>query len=62
MSKPPLPIIRPTPRQLGIGFDSNRLWGMDPSERAKVLALLADLLMQAAGAAAEEASSSHDER
>jgi hypothetical protein len=36
-------------RQLSITFDSIRLQGMSPMERAKALARLASLLMQAAG-------------
>jgi hypothetical protein len=47
------PLMPPTaPRQLSIVFDSIRLRGMGPSERAKVLAHLVSLLMLAAGAAA----------
>jgi hypothetical protein len=38
------------PRQLSIGFDPSGLEGMAPSERAKILGLLADLLIQAAAA------------
>ena len=43
-----------TPQQLSIAFDSIPLRRMSPSERAKVLAHLAHLLMQAAGAATGE--------
>ncbi len=49
----------PAPRQLSIGFDPSRLQEMVPSERAKVLALLVDLLMQAANATAEKSSDEH---
>jgi hypothetical protein len=48
MTKLPLRIVPPVPRQLSIGFDPSRLQGIAPPERAKVLGLLADLLMQAA--------------
>jgi hypothetical protein len=41
------------PQQLSIAFESLRLQGMSPSERAKVLVHLASLLIQAAGAAPE---------
>jgi hypothetical protein len=41
-------------QQLRIAFDSIRLRGMSAAERARVLAQLATLLMQAAGAAREE--------
>jgi hypothetical protein len=57
--RPPLSLLA-TPQQLSIAFDSIRLQGMSPSERAKVLAHLASLLMLAAGAATEEHD--HDER
>ena len=56
----PKPAPRPllsaltAPQQLSIAFDSIRLQGMSPSERAKVLAHLARLLMLAAGAATGE--------
>jgi hypothetical protein len=62
MIKLSLPAPAPVPalRQLSIGFDSIRLRGLDPSERARVLALLANLLMQAADATVQE--SSDDER
>lgn len=49
---PPSPTT--TPHQLSIAFDSIQLRGMSPSERARVLAQLARLLMQAAGAATGE--------
>jgi hypothetical protein len=37
------------PRQLSMPLDSARLRGMDPSQRALVVARLASLLMEAAG-------------
>ena len=48
------------PRQLRIVFDSPPLGKMSAIERAKAIACLANLLMQAAGAATEERSD--DER
>jgi hypothetical protein len=42
------------PHQLSIAFDSLLLREMSPSERSKVVAHLASLLTQAAGAATEE--------
>ncbi len=59
MTKRPPPIMPQAPRQLSIGFDPSRLQEMVPSERAKVLALLVDLLMQAANATAEKSSDEH---
>jgi hypothetical protein len=50
MTKIPLLIMPSVPRQLSIGFDPSGLEGMAPSERAKILGLLADLLIQAAAA------------
>jgi len=44
----------PAPRQLSMTFDSMKLRGICPVERSKVIALLTRLLMEAAGAAAEE--------
>ncbi|MGO9234877.1 MAG: hypothetical protein ACLP4V_12660 [Methylocella sp.] len=52
-----LPTIRPPaviPRQLSIMFDSVRLRGLGAADRAKAIACLANLLMQAAGVAMEE--------
>jgi hypothetical protein len=48
------------PRQLCIMFDSIRLQGTNASERTKVIACLANLLMQAAGVMTEERE--NDER
>jgi hypothetical protein len=42
------------PRQLSMPLDSVRLRGIDPSQRATVIALLASLLMEAAGIVAGE--------
>jgi hypothetical protein len=41
------------PHQLSIGFNSPLLRGMSPSERSKVVAHVASLLIQAAGVATE---------
>ncbi len=49
-----------TPRQLRIVFDSPLLRKMNAAERAKAIACLTNLLMQAAGAATGERS--NDER
>lgn len=60
MIKPPpsLPVARrslpTTAQQLSIAFDSMPLRAISPTERAKVLAQLAYLLMQAAGVATAE--------
>jgi hypothetical protein len=42
------------PRQLSLSLDSARLCGMTPPDRGAALALLARLLMEAAGIAAKE--------
>ena len=55
---PPLPTTGP--RQLSIRFEPIQLWGMSAADRAKALALLAVVLMQAAGATMQE--SDDDER
>ena len=47
----PTPIA---PRQLSMALDSVRLWMVSTSERRTALARLADLLMRAASATAEE--------
>ena len=60
MIKPPpsVPVaprsLPTTSQQLSIAFDSIPLRGTSPTERAKVLAHLAHLLMQAAGVATAE--------
>lgn len=46
-------------RQLAMALDGRRLWGMTPVERAAVVAALASLLLEAAGAPAREG---HDDR
>jgi hypothetical protein len=53
-SVPPTPAAPTISRQLSIAFDSIRLRGISPSDRAKALAHLANLLMQAAGVVTEE--------
>ena len=53
-SVPTTPAPSVVPRQLSIAFDSVRLRGMNTSERAKAIACLVNLLMQAAGAATGE--------
>jgi hypothetical protein len=55
-------IIRPpqglsaAPRQGSLAFTSVQLSGMDSSQRARALSCLANLLMLAAGCAAQEAN------
>jgi hypothetical protein len=44
----------PAPRQLSLSLDSVKLRGMTPLDRGAALALLARLLMEAAGVAAKE--------
>ncbi len=55
---PSLPTAAPSsaaaPRQLNLSLDSTKLRGMTPADRGAVLALLARLLMEAAGVAATE--------
>jgi hypothetical protein len=51
---PTTPVPSVVPRQLSIAFDSIRLRGMSASERAKAIACLTNLLMQAAGVATGE--------
>jgi hypothetical protein len=55
---PSLPTAAPSsaaaPRQLSLSLDSTKLRGMTPADRGAVLALLARLLMEAAGVAAPE--------
>lgn len=51
----PTPALPPeVPRQLSIPFDSERLRGMNPSERRTALARLTRLLLEAAGVAVGE--------
>lgn len=60
MIHPPKPVpttslsSQTVPQQLSIAFDSLPLQAMSPSERGKVLAHLANLLMLATGAATGE--------
>jgi hypothetical protein len=55
MTTPPIvPATTRRPRQLSMSLESVRLRGMDPSQRAIVVARLASLLMEAAGIAAGE--------
>ena len=55
---PSLPTAAPSsaaaPRQLSLSLDSTKLRGMTPADRGAALAVLARLLMEAAGAAATE--------
>jgi hypothetical protein len=55
------PSRRAPPRQLAMAFEGPQLWRLEVTERRKIVACLAKLLMQAAGEAAEE-ESSDDER
>ena len=50
----PAPISAAAPRQLSLSLDSAKLRGITPSDRGAALALLACLLMEAAGIAAKE--------
>ncbi len=51
----PIRPLPPAPRQLNISFESSLLQGLTPSERANVVALLTNLLLQAAGVLTEDA-------
>ena len=55
---PSLPTAAPSsaaaPRQLSLSLDSAKLRGMTPSDRGAALALLARLLIEAAGLVATE--------
>jgi hypothetical protein len=51
---PPAPSSAATLRQLSLSLDSAKLRGMTPPERGAALALLARLLMEAAGVVATE--------
>lgn len=48
-----LPAV-PSNRQMSLLFESGGLEGLDPHERDKVIAALAQILMQAAGLGVEE--------
>jgi hypothetical protein len=52
----PLQLLAVTPRQISLAFTSVQLSGMNPSQRARALSCLANLLMLAAGGADREAS------
>lgn len=53
-SRPTASLPTTAPRQLSMALDSAKLRGMSPAERGTVLARLASLLLEAAGAAVEE--------
>ena len=48
-----LPVPAPS-RQMKLLFDKNRLDGVAPTERNKIISVLAQILMQAAGLRVEE--------
>jgi hypothetical protein len=50
----PAPSSAAAPRQLSLSLDSAKLRGMTPPDRGAALALLARLLMEAAGVVATE--------
>jgi hypothetical protein len=52
----PLQVPAVTPRQSSLAFTSVQLSGMDPSQRARAVSCLANLLMLAVGGADPEAS------
>ena len=52
----PLLVLAGTQRQSSLMFTSDQLSGMNPSQRARALDRLANLLMLAAGDANQEAS------
>ena len=49
----PVQVPAVTPRQSNLAFTSVQLSGMNPSQRAQALSCLANLLMLAAGGAAD---------
>jgi hypothetical protein len=49
----PVPVPAPS-RQMKLLFDKNRLDGVAPAERNKIISVLAQILMQAAGLRVEE--------
>ncbi len=57
-TRPPRPTA---PRQFAMAFEAPQLWMMEVAERRKIVVCLANVLLQAAGEAAEE-ESSDDER
>jgi len=52
----PLQMLAVTPRQISLAFTSVQLSGMNPSQRARALSCLTNLLMLAAGGADREVS------
>jgi hypothetical protein len=52
----PLQVLAVTPHQSSLAFTSVQLSGMNPSQRARALSSLANLLMLAGGGADQEAS------
>ncbi len=52
----PLQMLSVVPRQSSLAFTSVQLSGMNSSQKARVLSCLANLLMLAAGYAAQEAN------
>jgi hypothetical protein len=52
----PLQVLAVTLRQSSLAFTSVQLSGMNPSERARALSCLTNLLMLAAGGAGQEAN------
>ena len=52
----PLQVLAVTPRQSSLAFTSDQLSGMNPSQRARVLSCLTNLLMLASGGANQEAN------
>jgi hypothetical protein len=55
----PLQVLAVTPRQGSLAFTSIQLSEMNPSQRARALSCLANLLMLAAGGADREFSDGH---
>lgn len=52
----PLLVLAVTPRQSSLAFTSVQLSGMNPSQRARALSCLTNLLILAAGGADQEAN------
>ena len=52
----PLQVLAVTPRQSSLAFTSVQLSGLNPSQRARALSCLTNLLMLAAGGTDQEAS------
>ncbi len=55
----PAPTLPTSPRQLDLVLDDVRLRGMSPGERRTTLRSLAHLLLEASGAAMQEAGDDH---